>query len=253
MIPQTETVSLTAENAALEEPLAASTKGLVDCQYIDKTVSVETLDLEVEEQTLVDAYKVRQIDSPVVGTRDNRVSSSMGIGDFGLWRGYEVNTENVGLLDRIMQKYPETFEHFTMTNKKYSTVRLNMLCTSLIDFTRLSVAEVDSEIIVQYRDLFANLQSLGFDLSWVLSRLNYIEHLRFSKPLITELHAIDCRIDDAKSKVQDMQTQLADGMDTLQNLQTLRTEKMREIERDFGTMGTNLAVGSIGDDLLSGP
>lgn len=38
MIPWTETVFMTAENAVVEEPLEAPTKGLVDRQYIDKTV-----------------------------------------------------------------------------------------------------------------------------------------------------------------------------------------------------------------------
>lgn len=30
-----------------------------------------------------------------------------------------------------------------------------MLCTSLNDFNKLSMTEIDSEIIVEYRDLFA--------------------------------------------------------------------------------------------------
>ena len=244
---------MTAENAAHEEPLAAPNKGLLDYQNIDKTFSVETVDMGIQEphvveNSLVDSERVRPID-----LLDNRVSSSKGKRDFGLWQGNEVNSEFVCLLDRIMQKYPETFEHFTMKNKKLSTVRLNLLCTTLGDFFKISMAEVDSEIIAQYRDIFAYLQSLEFNLSWVLSRLNYIQHLRFSKPLITELHAIDCRIDDAKSKVHDLQDLVRDAIDKLQNLQTLRAEKLTEIENDFGTMGTSLAVGFIGDDLLSGP
>lgn len=97
------------------------------------------------------------------------------------------------------------------------------------------------------------MQNLGFNLGWVLSRLNYIKHLRFSKPLITELYAIDCLIDDAKSEVQDLQARTNDAISKLQNLQFLRAEKMTEIEKDFGTINTNLAVGFIADDLLSGP
>ncbi|KAK1403023.1 hypothetical protein POM88_002628 [Heracleum sosnowskyi] len=89
------------------------------------------------------------------------------------------------------------------------------------------------------RHLFAYLQNQGFNVSWALSRLNYIEHLRFSEPLIIELQQIDAHVDDGRTKLQAMQT--------------LRLEKLAEIEKAFGTLGTNLAVGFIGDDLLSCP
>lgn len=49
----------------------------------------------------------------------------------------------------------------------------------------------------------------------------FAEKLRLLQPL---LHAIDCQIDNAKSKLQ-----------------------------GFGTMDTNLVIGCIGDDLLSVP
>lgn len=256
MIPRTATVFMTAENAAVEEPSEALTKGLVDCQYIDKTVSAETVNAGVEkkhalENSLVDANGVRQTDSSSEGTSNNQRSSFEGNIYYAVWRGHEVNSEFVCLLERIMRKYPETFEHFK--KNKLSTVWLNMLCTSLNAFTKLSMTEVNFETIVQYKDIFAYLQNLGFNIGWVLSRLNYIQHLRFSKPLIMELHAIDCLIDDAKSEVQDLPAPTNDAISKLRNLQSLRAEKMTEIERDFGTMGTNLAVGFIADDLLSGP
>ncbi|KAK1358837.1 hypothetical protein POM88_043311 [Heracleum sosnowskyi] len=182
--------------------------------------------------SLVDAKGANQTDPLVGGVGNDPVSSSKGNRDFGLWQGHEVHSDFVCLLDRIMHKYPKTFEHFTTKNKKLCTMNLNMLCTTLNDFTKISMTEVSSEMIVEYRDVFACLQNQGFDISWLVNRLNYIEHLRFSKPLIPELHAIDCDIQD---------------------LQALRMAKMTEIQNAFGTMGTDLAAGSIGYDLLSGP
>lgn len=98
------------------------------------------------DNSLVDVDKVGLIDSRVEGTNNNRVSSSKGNRYLGWWGGYEVNSEFVCMLDHIMQKYPETFKPFTTKNKKLCTVRLNMLCTSLNEFTNISMAEVDSEI-----------------------------------------------------------------------------------------------------------
>ncbi|XP_074363862.1 FBD-associated F-box protein At5g44490-like [Apium graveolens] len=186
------------------------------------------------------------------------------IPDSGLWRRHEVNSEFVCLLDRIMQKYPETFEHFTTKNKKLCSMYLNILCTSLNDFIKISITDFDCEMIVAYRDVFSYLQNQGLDVSWVVNRLNYIEHIWFSKALVNELHSIDCHIEDAKTKLQelqaqvnnvkiklqDLETRVDDAKSKLQDLQTLRTEKLTEIEKAFGTMGTNIVVGFIGDDLL---
>ena len=118
----------------------------------------------------------------------------------------------------------------------------------------------------KYRDVFSYLQNQGLDVSWAVNLLNYIEHLRFSKPLINELHSIDCLIHDAKTKLQELQAcadhdariklpdllgRVDDAKIKLQDVRTLRVEKLTEIEKAFGAMGTNLAVGLIGDDLLS--
>ncbi|KAK1386321.1 hypothetical protein POM88_024056 [Heracleum sosnowskyi] len=233
------------------EPLAAPTKKLGDCQCINKTLSIDNVNTGVEEQhvmenSLLDANRARQTDPPVEGVSNGQVNFFKGTRDFGLWQGHEVNSEFVCLLDRIMHKYPETFEHFTTKNKKFGTMNLNLLCTSLNDFAGISLKEVNSKMIVEYRAVFAYLQNQGFNVSWLVNRLNYIEHLRFSKPLIPELHAIDGHIDDAKTKLQDLQSKLLD-------LQALRVVKMTEIQNAFGTMGTNVAAGFVGDDLLSGP
>ncbi|XP_017238197.1 putative F-box/FBD/LRR-repeat protein At4g03220 [Daucus carota subsp. sativus] len=217
----------------------------------------------VVENSKIDADRVRHIDASVEGANKDQASSLRGERDSGLWRSHEVNSEFVCLLDRIMQKYPETFEHFTSNNKKLCTMNLNMLCTSLNDFSKISIGNVDSEMIVGYREVFSYLKNQGFNLSWVVDRLNYIEHIRFSKPLIKELHSIDCHIDDAKTKVKELQARVVDAKTEpqdpsliddakirLQDKQTLRVEKLSEIEKVFGTMGIKLVVGFIGDDLL---
>ncbi|KAK1356131.1 hypothetical protein POM88_049387 [Heracleum sosnowskyi] len=178
----------------------------------------------VVQNSVVDVHRVAQIGDPVERTRNDQVNSSRCNSDFGLWRGHEVNSEFVCLLDLIMNKYPETFEHFTTKNKKNCTMKLNLLCTSVNDFNRISLTDVNTEMFAEYRDVFAELQKFGFNISLLVSRLNYTEQI--------------C-INDTKTKLQD--------------LETLRAEKMQEIQKAFGTMVTNLVVGYIGDDLLSSP
>ena len=149
-----------------------------------------------------------------------------------------------------------------------SAMNLNLLCTSLDNLTKVSLTEVDCEMIDGYRDICAYLQNQGFHVSWMVNCLNYIEHLCFSQPLIPELHGIDCCIEGAKTEVQNMQAHVDDakmniqGLQArgkinvqdlqarvdysktkLQDLQNLRRKKMAEIEKAFGTRGTNLAVG----------
>ncbi|KAK1386274.1 hypothetical protein POM88_024009 [Heracleum sosnowskyi] len=177
-ILQTRALSVAAENVVQQDPLAAPpTKDLGDCHYINKAVTVDNVDIE---KSLVDATRANQTDPLVGGVSNDQVSSSKGSRDLGLWQGHEVNSDFVCLLDRIMHKYPETFEHFTKKNKKLCTTNLNMLCTSVNDFTKISLTE-------------------------------------------------------------------------MKDLQALRRAKMSKIQFAFGTMGTDLAAGSIADDLLSGP
>lgn len=170
MIHQTAAVSMTAQIEVIQEPLATATKELVDCQYMNKGVCSDTGDMMVQEShvvgnPLVDANRVNQINSLVEGTSDYRGSSSKKNEDFGIWRSHVINSEFVHLLDNIMLKYPETFEHFSSKSKKLCTMNLNMLCTSLNDFTKISMTEVNSEMIVGYRDVFTYLQNQGFDVS----------------------------------------------------------------------------------------
>ncbi|KAK1402950.1 hypothetical protein POM88_002555 [Heracleum sosnowskyi] len=252
MNPQKVAVSMTAQNALLLGSLEVPTK--------DMNVQKE----HVLEDSVV-ADRARHIDAPVEEIGKDQVSSLTGNGDFGVWLGYKVNPEFICLLDRIMHKYPETFENFTSKNKKLCTMNLNILCTSLNDFTKISMTEVDSEMISGYKDVFAYLKNQGFNVSWALRRLNFIERLRYSKPLVPELHAIDCRIendrsklqelqacvDDVKIKLQDLQARVDESKTKLQAEQTLRMQKLIEIEKAFGTVGTKLAVGFIGNDLLS--
>ncbi|XP_074347889.1 uncharacterized protein LOC141686739 isoform X1 [Apium graveolens] len=256
MNPHT-TASVTSQNVVLQTPLVAPTKVLVDYRNIPKSVCTETVGMGMQDHVVQNSVqhddRVRNVGSSVDVTDNDHVSSSSGNIDFGLWRGHAVNSEFVILLNAIMDKYPETFDHFTTKNKKFSTMKLNMFCTSVYDFAKISMTEVDTETVAEYRDVFADLQKLGFDVSWLVNRLNYVEQLWISQPLLPELHAIDCDINDAKSKLHDLQFNMDETKYKLQNLQTLRDKKMQEIQKAFGTMGANLAVGYIGDDLLSVP
>ncbi|KAK1359188.1 hypothetical protein POM88_043662 [Heracleum sosnowskyi] len=111
----------------------------------------------------------------IEGTDNDQVSSSRGNSDFGLWRGHEVDSKFLCLLDHIMNRYPETFQHFATKNKKFCKMKLDMLCTSVNDFTKISMSEVDTEMIAEYRDVFSGLQKFGFNVSWLVSRLNFVE------------------------------------------------------------------------------
>ncbi|KAK1402954.1 hypothetical protein POM88_002559 [Heracleum sosnowskyi] len=71
------------------------------------------------------------------------------------------------------------------------------------EFIRTSMTELNTDIITDYRDLFTDLQRWGFNVNWLLSYLKYIEHLQISQ---SELHSIDSRPDDAKNKLQDLQS-----------------------------------------------
>ncbi|KAL1812608.1 hypothetical protein ACET3Z_022673 [Daucus carota] len=257
IISRKEASTVKAQNVVRQEP-GSPTKVLINSQYVHKSVFVDTAHMGVQEElvgqnSLLDGDRVRQIGAPVKRTGSGRVSSSGGNSDFRLWQGHEVYCEFVCLLDRIMDKYPETFEHFTTKNKKFCTIKLNMLCTSVNDFTKISLSDVDAKTIAEYREVFAELQEFGFNVSWLLGRLNYIEQVRFSQPLLSEIHAIDCHIVDAKSKLQEFQVCIDDTKSKLKDLETLRAEKMHAIQKAFGPMATNLVVGYVGDDLLSSP
>ncbi|XP_074347813.1 uncharacterized protein LOC141686669 [Apium graveolens] len=257
VIPQAGEGSVTAQNVVMEDTLESPTKVLVSSENIQKTVCIDTMEEEVQEEQVMQNSEphtdmVRDVSALLEETCNDPVSSFGGTSDSGLWQGYGVNPDFVCLLDQITIKYPGTFEHLTATNKKFYEMKLNMLCSSVIDFTKIPLTEVDAEMIADYRDIFADLQKLGFNVSWLVNRLNYIERLHFSQPL-RELHAIDLHIDDAKSKLQDLQIRIDDAKIKLQDLHTLRAEKMQEAKKPAGTMGVNLAAGYAGYDLLSGP
>lgn len=239
-MPHIEAAPVTAQNVGIEETMSLPTKILVDPEYIHRTMDVGVQNSEVHVDALVER------------TCKDQVSSLRGKYYSGLWRGYEVDAEFVGLLDQIMSKYPRTIEHLTTKNKKFCKLKLNMLCTSVMDFTKISLSEVDAKVIAEYRNIFADLQKLGFNISWLVNRLNYIDQLHISQPL-TELKSIDCHIDDAESELQDLQIHTDDAKIKLQDLQTLRSEKMQEIQKSFGTTGTILVVDYVGYNLLSSP
>ncbi|KAK1372652.1 hypothetical protein POM88_028845 [Heracleum sosnowskyi] len=254
IVSHTVADSVTAQNVVIEETLAART--LVNSEDIQKDVCFEAVDVGVQEELVVHNSKDHAVGvihgAAVEGICNDHVSSSRG-NTYGLWQCNEVKSEFVCLLDQIMKKYPETFEHLTTKNKKFCTMKLNMLCTAVSDFIKTPMAEVDAEMIVEYMEVFTDLKKLGLNVSWLVNRLNYIEQNQFSQPLPPKLHATDCHNDDAKSNLQDLQIRIDDAKTKLQNLQTLRSEKMQEIQEAFGTIDTNLAVGCVGDGLLAGP
>ncbi|XP_074347709.1 uncharacterized protein LOC141686584 [Apium graveolens] len=251
IIPHIEAASVKSQNVEIGETMSLPTKILVDPENIDRNVCIETVEVGVQEEQVVQNSEV-QVDALVEGTCNDQVTALRANICSGLWWGYEVEAEFVGRLDQIMSKYPRTFEHLTTKNKKFCKLKLNMLCTSVIDFTKIPLTEVDAKVIAEYRHIFADLQKLGFNVSWLVNRLNYIDQLHISQPL-PELNAIDCRIDDAESELQDLQIQTDDAKLKLHDLQTLRSENMQEIQKPFGTTSTSLVVDYIGYDLLSSP
>ena len=200
--------------------------------------------------TAVDNDMVVNDGIPVEGTHNDQVSSSRENIHLWLWQGNEIDSKFEGLLNQIMNKYPETFEHLATKNKKFCTMKLNMLCTAVNDFIKIPVTEVDPEIIGEYRDVFADLQKLGFNVSWLVTRLINIEQLRFSQSPLPKLHAVDCHNDDGQSQLQDLQIRIDDAKIKLQGLQTLRAKKMQQLQKAFGTMDANPAVGYVGDNLF---
>ena len=133
--------------------------------------------------------------TPIAEPKNDQASSSRALGETGLWKGHEVNSEFLILLDCIEKKYPETFDHFTTNSKKLCTMKLNMLCTIVKDYTRMSMTEVDIEMIAEYRAQFADLQR-SFNVKWLVNHLNYIEQFQITRLLPDKLDAVDSCIAD---------------------------------------------------------
>ncbi|XP_074343887.1 uncharacterized protein LOC141683088 [Apium graveolens] len=172
------------------------------------------------------------LEKTVARAGNDQPSLSWETSGFRFWRGHEVKSEFVSLLERITKKYPDTVRHLTAKVNIVHKLMLNGFCTTVTSFMNTPIADVDADLITGYRAIFSDLQSWGFNISWLTSRLNYVEQFRFSQPLLNELHAIVSRIQD---------------------LQTLRAEKMVEIQKALGTMDAGLSLQFIGDDLLPSP
>nr|XP_017217036.1 PREDICTED: putative F-box/FBD/LRR-repeat protein At4g03220 [Daucus carota subsp. sativus] len=166
---------------------------------------------------------------PVARAGNAQASSSRETSGFRLWRGHEVKSVYVSLLERITKEYPDTLKHITAKVNVIQTMMLNVFCTTVTSYMNTAVADVTAAMITEYRALFSDLQRWGFDISWLVRRLNYVEELRNSKPLINELRAIFSRVHD---------------------MQTLSPEKMTEIHKAFGTMDAGLSLHFIGVNLL---
>ncbi|KAL1822751.1 hypothetical protein ACET3Z_009529 [Daucus carota] len=107
----------------------------------------------------------------------------------------------------------------------------------------------------------ANAKNLTFDLDSIKA-LNEISNvlvgfpspfhkLKYVKlPWRFKESKLQARAVDAKTELLDLLTLVNDARIRLQDKEALRVEKLSEIEKVFGTMGINLVVGFIGDDLL---
>lgn len=82
---------MTTQNVVIQEPLAITTKVLVDSENIHEIVCVDTgvQEEHMLQNSAVKADRVRHIDAPVEGIDNDQVSSSRGNSTFGLWRGHE--------------------------------------------------------------------------------------------------------------------------------------------------------------------
>lgn len=196
-------VSLITKYGVLEEPLPTKTVEVVDYQYPYKRINFGIIDMSMPKENWVEnsvlvADKVTQTEAPVSGASSDRADSCEK-SNFVLWQGHEVNSEYVGMLDLIKKKYPCTFMNLPKKNEKLLTVKLNTLCSSVNAFIKTSMAEVDTEMIIEFKNYFTSLGFSGFNTNWLVRHTVYIEHL-------LELNASDSRIDDAKNKLQELQT-----------------------------------------------
>ncbi|KAL8116510.1 uncharacterized protein LOC141668069 isoform X2 [Apium graveolens] len=189
-----------------DEPLTTPTKELVDSQGIHRKVCVDRVQVEhLGENSVVDADRVRQAGAPVARKGFDQASSLRGNSNFWSWQGLKINTEFVGLLDLIVKKYPETFEHFKAKSETFHTMKLNVLCTSVNEFLKTTMTEFCTDTITEYKDVFADLQRWGFNVYWLVSHLNYIEQIRL---LPNEVHTTEFRTEDVdvESKLQELQS-----------------------------------------------
>ncbi|KAK1373437.1 hypothetical protein POM88_029630 [Heracleum sosnowskyi] len=102
MIPHIEAASVAAQNVEIEETLSPPTKVLVDPENIHRTVCIDTEEVGMQEEHVVQNSEVHVV-ALAEGTCNDQVSSFRGNCYYGLWRGYEVDAEFVVLLDQIMR------------------------------------------------------------------------------------------------------------------------------------------------------
>lgn len=188
----------------------------------------------------VDADKVKKFENLVPGPSNDLANPLCDNRDCVYWHGHEVNPECVSLLDLIMQEHPETFAQLTLKSKKIWTMKLNMLCSLVNAFTNTSMTEVDIELLTEYRELFSDLQRWGFNVNWLMCRLNSVEHLHFSKYSFDKFHATNTRtvMQRMKSKIykhfglrRQLWRKLSEDSNYLQPL--LGAEKTSDVEKAF--------------------
>lgn len=96
-----------------EEPSGTPTKELHSTKFTHKSSCGDTIDVGEPEEDLV-----RNSEAPFAVASNDRASSSWDNSHLVLWRGHEVNSEFVGLLDLITKRYPETFKELPTKNKR---------------------------------------------------------------------------------------------------------------------------------------
>ncbi|KAK1361495.1 hypothetical protein POM88_045969 [Heracleum sosnowskyi] len=137
-----------AQNEVLEKSFATPTKELFDFQYAQHNACGNCdVDMLVRKEHMLepseaDACKVRQIRGPATRSSNDEASPSGNQSYLVLWRGHEVSSEYVTLLELIMKRYPETFEQLPRKNKKILTMKLNMLCSSVNALTKTAITEI---------------------------------------------------------------------------------------------------------------
>lgn len=90
---------VTTQNVVIQEPLAITTKVLVDSENIHEIVCVDTgvQEEHMLQNSAVKADRVRHIDAPVEGIDYDQVSSSRGNRYWGARRAYDF-FENYGTI-----------------------------------------------------------------------------------------------------------------------------------------------------------
>lgn len=145
---------------------------------------------------------------------------------FSLWEGHLVNSEYVELLQKITIKYPQTFERFTHQSEMIYCMGLTTLCTSLSDYFAVSKTSLNPLLIMHYRRRFTDLESWGFNTTWLLNCLKNDDEI--------------CSIDNRINEILRNQNGLDSAHKAVQELLAIRAAKKAQIQEAIGAFGPNM-------------